>query len=865
MSDGGAPLAQKALEALDNHNVALAETTIESGLKKFPTHHGLRSARAYCLLKSGFTGEAVALAEALAGEDIRDPTALNAISHVFQSTCCWDSLACMYEKAIAVLGETKQTLENLLQTYVRKGDFAKAQKVAGTLCKKHPSPQYQVWNVMAILGQVPPDAPSDSLFLKLATRMLDTAILTESGVRKPETVKMYVDVLLQQNMVSEAVAFLQSPRGAFIGLPEARMECLAGAFAKLGRHDVVCALGLLRWEGDSDHWEAFLQFADNMPAGAPLEPLPTITLQPATGEPGTPLSLRLVNSLQDALAIAAELSAVEIATRGAKMRRGPFLATLELLKRQGISREKELAAKVVSYCGLFGTKGCCFMDILPYLTRPALEELRKRCEQESDGSLASHQKAILLLNCSLAVGDIARMTDEEAQSIIARCLDKYKLTTQLSAALEWSEEGVCDGYITAAVNIAWRRRCSATDPARRRQWTIAALACLHGRARFLNNPTWLMLSALLSKHLGLAHTAALKQLDCKSIQHDSMPHIGYFPLEAGLALPEISKWCSAANFYYSNLAKDLGLLRSKVFMHVSWPVMRDIARFESRHRYSIARIESVANHAVWQIAECQTSRDLLQHLASSGEKCGSALRLLLDERERLCCNADQTVAQTLVLGPMGSAETKELAGELLASPTAEQRSQRVQAVLGLLVVLHDLASVQLFQQRKTSMPKPKKGSPATADEIPAPVPLWQTFDDRASNVFSSSPVLQHVAEGLLMKESIHCTSTELQNMPIDAVFLQTMLLLSAAVRICPPRQPQLSPWCRALADTCDEKLPALEELLGADEESDWSLAPNGGSEALRIELKKQRAVKVLNVRELLKQLKQDAAVAAKRR
>ena len=871
-SDGGASHAVKALEALDNNNVALAETTIEAGMKKYPSHPGLRAAQAYCLLKSGFPAEAVTKAVSMTQEDIRDPTALNAITHVLQNTCSWEPLALLYEKAIAALGESKQTLENLFQTYVRKGDYAKAQRIATNLAKKFPCAQYQVWTVMANLGQVPPES-TDHLLLKLSTRMLDTVILADTGIRKTETVKMYVDVLLQQQLYEQAVTFLQSPRGACIGLLDTRLEYLGKAYNGLSRLDVVSALGLLRWQTDSDHWEAFLQFADNIPLGQQDAPpqIPSIALEDPTTLDKATLALRAVTSFEDAIRIAEELSAVEISTRRIKMRRGPFLANLELLKRSG-NNAALLAVKVAAYCTYFVGKSCCFMDVLPYLTKAALEELQKQWGADADlptesdaRDLGKHQKTLLLLSGRLVVEDVSQIPDAEAKHLVELCLENYKRTECLSTALEWSEEGLCDGYITIAVNVAWRKFCNEPLDSRSKRWLLAALSCLHGRLRFMNNPTWLMLSALLHKHIGLAHTAALKQLDFKSIQHDSMPHVGYVALETGFAVPEATRWSALAGIYYGNLPRDLGLLRSKVFSLVSWPVMRDIGQFELKHHYSIARIESIAHNATWQIAECQTSRDLHHHLINSGPKCASALRLLLDEAGKIRCNADQTVAQTLVLGPIGSAATKGLADSLLATPSLAERAQRTKTFLGLVVVLHDVSSVQQGVQRKMNAPKPKKGEAPVSDEPVAPL-LWTEFESRRSVVFEATSALGLIAAGLLENSNVADLKLALSRLPLDATLVHTLLMTSAAVRISSPKLPPFVGWCSAASSTCEMLLSNLEDVVQPKyAPDDWDYVPTDGAPSLREELAKQRAHKVARACEVLKQVQQDVLVASKRK
>ncbi|CUE67580.1 Hypothetical protein, putative [Bodo saltans] len=109
---------------------------------------------------------------------------------------------------------------------------------------------------MAMLAQVPADS-KDHLQLKLTTRMLSASALNAT-----EACKAYVDVLLQQELYAEALAFLVSDRGEKIGLLERRVENIRSTLSALGKTAAAAAAARFLVTLSSDNWKYYVWYMD---------------------------------------------------------------------------------------------------------------------------------------------------------------------------------------------------------------------------------------------------------------------------------------------------------------------------------------------------------------------------------------------------------------------------------------------------------------------------------------------------------------------------------------------------------------------------------------------------------------------------
>jgi N-terminal acetyltransferase B complex non-catalytic subunit len=748
MSDPASSAVRKAFDAIDNNNIPQAEIFVENGLKKFPTNHGLQAAEAFVLFRLGKRELALDKATSLAlRDDLRDAIAIDALAHVLQGLGGWAALTTLYQRVAQQLPDSLNAQENYFQALIRQGSYTDAQRVALGLHKKHAATndgKHQSWAVMSMLAQVPADA-KDHLQLKLTTRMLSASSLATT-----EACKAYVDVLFQQELFTEALAFLLSARGEKIGLLERRVENVRLALSALGQPAAAAAAARFLIKLSSDNWKYYTWYLDSFMASntvvaetddivlatdakAPLSSIPEHNTQ------GTPVTIPVASAVEQRLEDVIEglllpLQQVEIKERPNKKRRSPFLAELEVLRRlaqkSGTSAATlltRLQRAVVEYCKLFGAKPVCFMDIVPYLTLigpDGIEEVAQTCKAaaavEGLPPATSASFRMLECKCRLMLPQIASLDDDAAVMQIETLVAAYRDASALSANLEWSEEGICDGYLSCAVTLALHKFSDSND----NKWLLRALDILRESERTLNNPSWLVLAVQIQRHLGVVNTAMTKQLDFKSVQFDSMRHLGYAPLLEGGAIKDQEKWDSEAYKFYSSLGKETSALRIKVFKFFTWPMWKDLLGFERRLQGSIGRVESIAAFALSNSRACQTQRELFAHVEGIAKDVASVMDVVEggnDASSPLTCNEDSTVLRAALVDDLHSARCISLAGKLLAptKPLAE-RLAAARDNIALFCIVHDHILREAERQRKAAAPRPNKKGASSQDTASAP-------------------------------------------------------------------------------------------------------------------------------------------------
>ncbi|EAN88359.1 hypothetical protein, conserved [Trypanosoma cruzi] len=702
----------RIFDLIDEGRLASAEGLLDAALSKYPDNHAVLAAEALLLLKTDQLDMAREKAEALSEQNVVDGRAINALLHVLQHCCSWEALARTYERIKGIQNE-RNMMENLLQTYVRMGSYDMAQKTALQLYRRWGDSRYQVWVVQANLCQVKPGA-TDDILLKLSSKMLDTTILTANGLITSSTSRMYVEVLHQQHLYNEAVVYLCSARGATVGVPEARLELLATTLHRGGDLARANAVAKYLWSRQPDNW-TFVDLYLNTLSECDLTDV-VLELDGPNEESRIFVQLsERDRTLTDALYFCHTLQSPSSSSGAMRPCRGPFMAELEILLRQGDA--DALRQKTIAYAKRFYNTACCFLDLSTYLDETSATAIYTwSCSEMSaeEDVLRYHARRILGLRCHVAMWGAAREQQPDSTSmddLLRACRNAYEEAKPLSAQLAWSEEGLFDGYITAALNIVLHAYHATRDLG----WVEKGLLLFEGVDRKQNNSAWLIYSVCFAHLLGLADVEACRQLAFKSVQHDTMSHIGYWPLLAGVALDEACQWNDLAWEHYRALKKDCSLLRSKVFAFVSWPAMKDVQEFERRQTNSIARVVCAVHRIAAALRRCQTQRNVFDLMRSEEHTMEEAFEALCTTREmELTDNTDWALVRSLVLGNIHGEKVKALTDSLVGMPTREERITHTRQLLGSLMLLHDVALLEEYRVQLANDSKLKKAKKSVA-------------------------------------------------------------------------------------------------------------------------------------------------------
>ncbi|ORC91029.1 putative N-alpha-acetyltransferase 25, NatB auxiliary subunit isoform X1 [Trypanosoma theileri] len=855
--------ATRVFDLIDAGKLGLAEGALEDALPKFSTSHALLAAESLLLLKKGQAEKAREKAEALSQQNVTDGKALSALVYVLQQCCSWVALAQTYDRMKEGPNE-RNILENLLQTYVRMGAFDQVQKSAVQLHRKWNDPRYQVWVVQANLARVPPDS-TDHVLLKVSTRLLKDVILTDNGLISPSTCRMYIEVLHQQKLYNEAVEFLCSERGVSVGVPDTRLELLATSLQLNGELAKANTVAKHLWSCQPDNWtfvELYLNTLSETNTGNGI-----LTLD---GPEERRITLELSNvdcSLTDALRFCKDLQNKILQVPNGRPCRGPFMAELETLSRQGSMSALQQAT--LTYAQRFYKIACCFLDISTYLDKSSAAAiyLWSKTETESEtgnNSLHYHTQRILGLRCHVALWGTGRDNqpdDATVEDLLQTCWDLYEKAKPLSTHLAWSEEGLCDGYITVALNIILHLYHATKE----KRWVEKGLELLEKVERKLNNPMWLMFATCFARILGFADCDAWRQLSFKSVQHDTMSHIGYWPLVTGGALEEIYQWNELAWGHYNTLEKDCSLLRSKVFLYMSWSAMKDVQEYERRQTNSLGRVICSVHRIAGSLRSCQTRSSICELMeAESGTIADAYKALQSPEVLELTDNTDWVVVRSMVLGNIHSDKVKELTDTLVDMPSRMERIEHTCQLLGSLILLHDIALLESHHMRLANAPKPKKAKGAQINleqQFPLPTLLSDSY---SGDSLPTLPVIRSIAPVLLQciqtrgsgSAISHTThlhdslQTVVNSERMEHFLFPEALILSSFLQVAPVRVLPIAAWAKDLEITLRKVYESQMEVK---------------NETALGQVKKLRDSKAQRMSDLSRDLLRDVSAAGRRR
>ncbi|CCW67963.1 unnamed protein product [Phytomonas sp. Hart1] len=758
--------AAGVIDLISSNKLSEAQVALENALLKYPKNNNVEVAEACLLLQNGQVSIAKEKAEFLSTQGITNPTAINALINTLQRCCAWKALVTIFERNPAAQTD-KKTLESLALTYVRMRDYAKVQEIATQLYRRFNEAKHQVWLVQACLGQVPRGS-KDHLALRLATKLLEAAVLTEKGVIVPTTVQTYVDALIQQMRYDDAVGFLCSKLGARIGVLETRLEVLAKVLKSQGHLAKANAVAKFLWKRRPENWTSFEAYVNTLSdAKAEVSEERLILENQQSGQVITIDYATKDNRLEDALRLAKELQAEKSGQDGQKLERGPFLAELSLLGRLDATA---LQTAVLTYAQRFYHNPSCFLDLSTFLTSESslaiynwsICEETETDDRDEASLLRSHYRRILGIRClvsSWGLTSESQPTIEEMQTLIKSCLSAYNDAKPLSTSLAWSEEGLCDGYISVALNIALRGYLSHEKDL---QWIVDGLNMLKHVDRRMNNPGWLMISVCFAQMLGLVDTAALHQLSFRSVQHDTMTHIGYWPLVRGLELKKLATWESMAMDYYSRLERDCSQLRTNIFTYISWPAIQDVHEFEENQENSLSRWLIIPHECVSKLKECQTQKSIFELLLSRGPELWNASQKLYTEKvDVLTDNTDLLVVKSVILADIHSEEAQQLTDKLVGMSTFECRLTRGLQMLESLLMLHDLVRLERHRHELTTVSKPRKSNKKALQNInsaqkshprlycPSLLDLRKAKEQWNGRRLDCFPAINTISEGLL--------------------------------------------------------------------------------------------------------------------
>eukprot|EP00053_Salpingoeca_punica_P015064 m.137789 g.137789 ORF g.137789 m.137789 type:complete len:946 (+) comp16611_c0_seq1:55-2892(+) len=589
------------LECLDQGLVTEALKQANQLLKK---NEGMLSAKilkGLALSRLERAAEAHAIIKEVVAEQ---PTTLGEISlltALCQDADAMDDLTTAIEAAVARDPNNEEYHEHLFISYAKRGERKRQQQEAMALYKLSKHTVHHLWAIVSMYLQAdeaPEGDASSRMLLTLAERLLEKAG-QEHKLDTLEALQLYFMVLEKQQKYADCLKLLDD---------DAACRFQAGKPLVTLRSDIyrlklkflqpmrqwqdINALATAMIKADPDNWDAYQAYFDSVEHIIASNDAPC-------GERRVPGDYS--KSLDDVRAFIASTQAMKQTDRlGAEQNaqlRGPYLARLEVVKRLAKSDpsgslEKEAVPHLLDYFGRFGTKGCCFYDMKPYMALvPPSQRLQlvKEMREVVANSGADAKKTLQQYVCveqlrrSLGVhDDPSSNLPEIADEIIVR----YRESLPLGKDLKHSEIQYADPYAILAAHVLVDLFVRTGV----RSHLFKAIVLLERASESsAHNMQLRILLVKLYSAIGAVGPAldAWQKLDVKQIQHDSLSYIfADFEMTLG-SYESAEEQLHSAKRFFASARRDMPGYLSDAYKYGSFGKVKEFTLFQNKLQRSL--------------------------------------------------------------------------------------------------------------------------------------------------------------------------------------------------------------------------------------------------------------------------------------
>ncbi|RHZ56831.1 hypothetical protein Glove_396g53 [Diversispora epigaea] len=455
-------------EAIDNNSLKSALQQCNKLLKKQPEALILKALKGLILERTGKTEEALKLCDQVKEKKPIDEPILQALTMVYKSLGKFEEIVKIYENAILQNPNNEEIGNHWFMAMVRINDFKGQQQAALKLHKTFKSNKYLFWAIISLLlqAQSGPSRQSD-IFLSLAERMMLKAV-KEKGLKHIEDVHLYLIVLLAQKKYKEILEVLENE--------ELNNKCKDDIEILRIRNDLLLktenwtkaneiSKNLLTETTNLDDWGYYLMYLESC-----LHLITTITATDnSKNENENNENCDISTKSVDLDQVREFLHSLqEIAIKNSEIKRGPFLAELELEKRakEEIKEYKpktEVNKLMVNYFEIFGSKACCFEDLQQYLKGIPLDSAKKIIEEfkstinlsddDKKSKIKNIQKNVNIYKFERFMGLFEELNENEMLSYVNNLINSYKDALQYGEELPDTEYQYGDDFIIIGSQI----------------------------------------------------------------------------------------------------------------------------------------------------------------------------------------------------------------------------------------------------------------------------------------------------------------------------------------------------------------------------------------------------------------------------
>ncbi|XP_029837658.3 N-alpha-acetyltransferase 25, NatB auxiliary subunit [Ixodes scapularis] len=615
---------------LDNGNHKKALQEAEKLLKKQKDFSCAKALKALALVRLTRMDEAYATLKELQQEAVTDDPTLQAMTLCYRELERPELIVEAYERASQKEPQNEELLTHLFMGYVRLGQAKQQRHAALALHRlRHKNPYY-FWAVMSLVveaGQPDTSAVERSTLLLLAQRMVDKFV-KEGRLEAEAEVQLYLMVLEMQEKYQEALDVLEGPLGEILTsyldfVPQHKVELLS----KLQRWPQVNSICKSLLLDNPDHWLFYQLYLDS------VEKLQASGWTPETqSEKEAELRPRPDHTFELALDFVESLTGAWTSRPGSSVLRGPFMARISVLAREGAGTSRDLLVNLLmEFFERTGHKASCVLDIshlLSSFTFPEEDVVRLLDKMEDslkvalpdtwhvppDVNTMQRHLTWCQLRYYLTRRD-APLSKEQRLQLVRDLFESYQNGLRFGIGLLPTDFQPSDNYAILAGCIlldVWQE----SGDNRVLLWLLAAL-----ERALLNSPSCFQLKLLLLKVYGRIGAATACQrlaelLDIKHIQHDTL---GYLVtpvfLKAGHLQAAGTNMNSALKLFTGNYKDTTDYLIS-CYKYGSFTKIQEIVRFRERLNNSLQFATLTAEKMILELLLEVKSQESLKQVMS---------------------------------------------------------------------------------------------------------------------------------------------------------------------------------------------------------------------------------------------------------
>ncbi|CAM6090624.1 unnamed protein product [Calypogeia fissa] len=326
-------------DAIDTRQYKTA-LKLASGLQaKHPDSSYILALKALVLERTGKSDEALLLCQQARDSGPVDELTLNTLQTVYNRLhLLHESTAC-YEFACSKITNNVELLMSLFKCYVRQYLYVKQQQTAMKLYKQVGEERFLLWSVCSVLLQVGSDDGSSSKLLALAEALLKKRVDSHS-LHDREALMLYINVLQQQEKHEIALEVMSGKLGGLFSIQTEKLRLQGELLMSTRQYDKAAEFFEKILKISSDDWGVFLSYLDASLRGAEQNAGKSSDLSKVFSS----ISLEedeVDKTLNRAMGLVQELQGMEVK----ELRRGPYLAVVEIEKRRLILKNKADSGK----------------------------------------------------------------------------------------------------------------------------------------------------------------------------------------------------------------------------------------------------------------------------------------------------------------------------------------------------------------------------------------------------------------------------------------------------------------------------------------------------------------------------------------